>query len=296
MGLFDRSQVTAQAMVCCVPCLTFVLVLALPVFVMSVSPNEMATVSPGKASKVNTCTFETDQGIIDLWSVGRPAEPRFQYQSSSAPGDTGLYTFDPCYPFTRGLCEEAMVCRFDKNKQHAETIGSAQPGAQIVYDKQTTEYPVLMFLGPVEVFGHPPIITFVTLICGSEVQEDTLNVTGFKNGTVQESFLMELTSPSCCPRERSYTGTGLSFGTILIILFLCSVVTYLVVGIIYNKCARGASGIEVIPNLSFWMDFPNLVMDGVAFVLTCGKAVPSNSAEGGESTPGSRSRSGYESI
>jgi hypothetical protein len=32
---------------------------------------------------------------------------------------------------------------------------------------------------------------------------------------------------------------------------------------------RGARGVEVIPNLSFWKDFPFLLKDGFLFTFTC---------------------------
>ena len=35
--------------------------------------------------------------------------------------------------------------------------------------------------------------------------------------------------------------------------------TYFIAGVLYNKYRRGATGLEVIPNLAFWQDFPNLV-------------------------------------
>lgn len=34
---------------------------------------------------------------------------------------------------------------------------------------------------------------------------------------------------------------------------------YLVTGILFNKYHKGATGKEVIPNISFWTDFPLLV-------------------------------------
>lgn len=50
-----------------------------------------------------------------------------------------------------------------------------------------------------------------------------------------------------------------SFGSTLLIIFFSFVVFYLVLGICTKKFLMGATGIEVIPNLGFWMDLPNLV-------------------------------------
>ncbi len=40
---------------------------------------------------------------------------------------------------------------------------------------------------------------------------------------------------------------------------------YLVTGIIYNRRANGAQGVESIPNWEAWRGLPSLVADGVGF-------------------------------
>ena len=43
------------------------------------------------------------------------------------------------------------------------------------------------------------------------------------------------------------------------IRLIFGVASYFVVGTLWNKYRRGATGMEVIPNLAFWQDLPNLV-------------------------------------
>jgi hypothetical protein len=57
-------------------------------------------------------------------------------------------------------------------------------------------------------------------------------------------------------------------GIVLIALLIIAAVSYLVVGIIIQVAVRGARGVEVIPNLSFWKDFPFLLKDGILFTFT----------------------------
>ena len=45
----------------------------------------------------------------------------------------------------------------------------------------------------------------------------------------------------------------------LLLRLIIAAVSYLVVGIIIQAGVRGARGVEVIPNLSFWKDFPFLL-------------------------------------
>lgn len=52
---------------------------------------------------------------------------------------------------------------------------------------------------------------------------------------------------------------GRSAGSTLLIIFFSCLIFYLVLGICTKKFLMGATGIEVIPNLGFWSDIPNLV-------------------------------------
>jgi len=72
---------------------------------------------------------------------------------------------------------------------------------------------------------------------------------------------------------------GLSVGSILLIILLCLVVVYIVAGILFNKFRRDLTGIELVPNVTFWTSIPGLVKDGVMFLV--GKV---------------RGRSGYQSV
>jgi hypothetical protein len=40
---------------------------------------------------------------------------------------------------------------------------------------------------------------------------------------------------------------------------------------IVKKLFFGSQGIEMIPNIGFWRDAPNLIKDGVVFLFTCGR-------------------------
>jgi len=44
-------------------------------------------------------------------------------------------------------------------------------------------------------------------------------------------------------------------------------IVYLACGAIYNYQAKGARGLQLIPHVGFWMDYPALVMDGVHYSM-----------------------------
>jgi len=54
-------------------------------------------------------------------------------------------------------------------------------------------------------------------------------------------------------------------GWFLIIIFAIALPIYLVGGIYYKYKIKGATGIEVCPNIEFWKDLPFLVLDGCKY-------------------------------
>ncbi|KAF2068795.1 hypothetical protein CYY_009880 [Polysphondylium violaceum] len=68
---------------------------------------------------------------------------------------------------------------------------------------------------------------------------------------------------------------GLSGGWIFIIILLCSITVYLVVGVIINAKVRHMHGTDMIPNKNFWVEFGALIKDGVFFIKS--KITRSNS-------------------
>ncbi|XP_055388329.1 uncharacterized protein LOC129616781 [Condylostylus longicornis] len=69
---------------------------------------------------------------------------------------------------------------------------------------------------------------------------------------------------------------GYSTGSVLVIIFFTLCFVYLGLGVSVNFCLVGARGIEMMPNLDFWKDFPALVLDGVKFLQNGCTAGPSD--------------------
>ena len=59
----------------------------------------------------------------------------------------------------------------------------------------------------------------------------------------------------------------LSGGWICFIILIVGTVVYLVGGVLYNKFVKGRDGIALIPNHTFWQNFPGLLADGVRFAM-----------------------------
>ena len=58
---------------------------------------------------------------------------------------------------------------------------------------------------------------------------------------------------------------GLSGGWIFIIVLIVVSFVYFAGGALFMRYRMGASGVEMVPNLTFWRDLPGLVKDGCSF-------------------------------
>jgi len=79
---------------------------------------------------------------------------------------------------------------------------------------------------------------------------------------------------ACCKGCSSVpisSNVGISPGSILLIVFICFIVTYLVVGFIINGAYFKRSGKDMVPQLALWMMAPGMIKDGALFVVnsTC---------------------------
>jgi len=71
---------------------------------------------------------------------------------------------------------------------------------------------------------------------------------------------------SCYSPLPYHSPTSISGGWIFIIILTCSVTTYLIVGVLVNKLAFGKSGLDLVPNRSFWSNFGINISAGFQFV------------------------------
>ncbi|ENN70493.1 hypothetical protein HUJ04_007936 [Dendroctonus ponderosae] len=143
-------------------------------------------------------------------------------------------------------------------KDTCTSIGDAK---DIVFDllpnanSHTNEYQVV-FKG-----SQPPTKSSPTiqLACSSYNRTD-LKVLN----TVSDVLI--LYSPLVCIQQIAHH--ELSTGSIFCVIFFVAALTYFVGGGLIMYFARGARGVEVIPNFDFWASIPGLVKDGLVYVLS----------------------------
>jgi len=89
---------------------------------------------------------------------------------------------------------------------------------------------------------------------------------------VKCAYELEWKTKHACPGFATKAG-GLSGGAWFLIFLLGIILPiYLIGGVIYNV-RKGATGIELIPNIAFWKDLPALIKDGCSFTFgrICGR-------------------------
>jgi len=85
--------------------------------------------------------------------------------------------------------------------------------------------------------------------------------------TLKSSTLCEVAPPNSPnpPRVRPTSPTGISGGSVFLIIFFVTIFLYFMIGMLYNKYYGQKSGIEMIPNLEFWKEVPDYLKEGVIF-------------------------------
>ncbi|XP_013191539.1 uncharacterized protein LOC106135718 [Amyelois transitella] len=134
------------------------------------------------------------------------------------------------------------------------------------------------------IYDNLPSDNIVLLMC-SEKGKENLAVYSVDD---PDKIVLAFYSRHAC--LKTIEEPGRSLGSTLLIVFFCLVIFYLVLGVCTKKFLMGATGIEVIPNLAFWSDLPNLVKDGWAFAIN-GFKLPARSNQMSSPDPNS-----YDSI
>jgi hypothetical protein len=180
------------------------------------------------------------------------------------------YEYNPCYGFSYGYsgcniggdtvaaCQSADFEDFSCGKMSTETflLFSGNQNNQLYYSG-----------------GDDGRETTVELICDRNAE--TPKLVAYDDYPSFYSYRFALTTKCACPglcgdvsptpagEEEDISG---AIGIVLIVLSVCGLVTYFVVGIIIKRVKFDKTGLEMIPNYNFWKDLPFLIKDGVLFV------------------------------
>lgn len=212
---------------------------------------------------VCSCKFKNGS-IVDL----RPADggksgPRF----TDIKGDQDrTFAWNPCTPFnTSSGCSNILVCQETYDGHHNAGTQDTK------FSVDTNGNVVISYGGSKDESGNTRE-SKITLKCNPSqpgygtIPKFTETMPSAKTTLYSATF----TSQFSCAEGGS---SGLSPGSIILIIFFPLVLMYVIVGILINRYGRGIESIpELLPNHSFWADFPFLVKDGIVLTFGCVKA------------------------
>ncbi|KAK7498647.1 hypothetical protein BaRGS_00010024, partial [Batillaria attramentaria] len=209
------------------------------------------TSQPTLALQAEGCTWVTQDGIIDLSSLGNTdGTPRFKHVKGTM--DTWWYSYNPCFPFSEGTCSNAAVCQSDESStmffqcgdtaRASVTTDSGKPA--IKYTNQGSDL---------------ERTSTVVIECDQSASSPSFEALG---DTSMGDYHFVLTSVCACPNGCGSGGVTveaeISTGTILVIIFLVAVVVYIAGGMVFNRVRYQKTGAEMVPNVGFWRALPGL--------------------------------------
>eukprot|EP01156_Anaeramoeba_ignava_P019337 Anaeramoba_ignava/a95577_11.p1 GENE.a95577_11~~a95577_11.p1 ORF type:complete len:168 (-),score=40.30 a95577_11:97-600(-) len=120
----------------------------------------------------------------------------------------------------------------------------------------------------VEYPGQTNQILRISFGCDEKVGGKIISFDNFTQDSTNVLLFQISTKHACQSNE---TNSKLSGGWIFIIIISCGSVLYCGIGIGYKGIFKKSKGVNIIPNLTFWKDFPSLIGDGFALTFTCKK-------------------------
>ncbi|XP_026477646.1 uncharacterized protein LOC113383609 [Ctenocephalides felis] len=148
-------------------------------------------------------------------------------------------TANGCYNEKDGY----SMCVFNKTNQSYEKLGTSREAQFTPSDVNEINYMRYKH-------GNSAAVA-ILLICVPDIAETHLLAISNSNNVHN----LILYTPAACIHEIIVPGLG-GFA-VFIILLISGILAYLFVGILVNRLALGARGIEMIPNLSFWRSVPS---------------------------------------
>ncbi|CAH0625407.1 unnamed protein product [Chrysodeixis includens] len=216
------------------------------------------------------CAFPNGTGI-DLTpakSTTFYSADTFMVKNNGTQYELSTYYYHPCLdininvsqPNLLNTCTSPLsICRHvsTMNLQNVTNIFKFEEGS---YDFMgRTNISKFSDDGDSIVYPNGPSETIVVLQCANT--ENRLQVLSLSE---PDKIVLAFYSRDACLKLVDLEGR--STGSTLLIVFFSLVIFYLVMGVCTKKFLMGATGVEVIPNLGFWSDLPNLVKDGWMFL------------------------------
>ncbi|CAI8043558.1 Cation-dependent mannose-6-phosphate receptor [Geodia barretti] len=212
------------------------------------------------------CKCSSSNLTLDLRRMGLS----FPVSTKDA-ADKYEYSYTPCQPVVCGDSGGAasVLCQVRTDTKAAYSVGRYNP-----FNWTITSFNPLAFeivYGGGDKAGSDTRSSVVLF----EAASGSTQFTYEREATGSLTYYFDVTGSRVSP-DRGGGGGGPSssgdisgpIGLAIIFLALGGLVAYFVVGGIFMYTQRGARGVEVIPNYTFWKDLPFLLKDGFLFTIS----------------------------
>ncbi|UJR36378.1 hypothetical protein I4U23_029102 [Adineta vaga] len=204
----------------------------------------------------SSCIYDVGNGQkLDIRPLGyaNGKGPKYDNIPNSIPVP---YTFNwnGCFPYSKsnGNCTNAAACYTDRNTGSSVVIAKQNDA---IFENHQNVYTLI--------YHTSNMLLTVYLTCREDGEE---KINGRQDD--QQIFNIYLQSRCCCPGKCQYSSDGsLSGGSIFIIILVVVVVVYLAGGMIFLKYARGATGIDIIPNRTIWLGVVSYAVAGARYSI-----------------------------
>lgn len=211
------------------------------------------------------CSCKTSKYTLDFSTLGKGSNPRFKDIKDPDKPKTTSYSYQPCVALPADYCGDgsvnAAVCQSQAGMYVAGDAANPDPTFSGDAEQKTLKITYTTNDGSDR-------RSIVSLLCGAK---EDFQSQGEGKGEDKKHYYFTLTSPLLCPYGPPNPGgggkSGLSTGSVLLIIFFVLLIVYFIVGAVFLKYRRGAEGEEMIPNLEFWKALPGLIKDGTLFVF-----------------------------
>ncbi|VDI27678.1 cation-dependent mannose-6-phosphate receptor [Mytilus galloprovincialis] len=222
-------------------------------------------ISAESCTQINSCSCRTESSnfVFNLRPLSNPSNPSLVATESK---DGYKYIYNPCDPMT--VCNtgggetDIAVCQQDHAATPKKYCAGKETGSIFQGDLKAGSLSMKF-----ECIGgdsqHTKRTTIIQVVCGNRNELEFVKDDSPKPPT-EGIYVLKLTTQYACIKGGE--SGGLSIGSVLLLIFFIVLIIYLVGGILFMKFMRGASGVEMVPNLEQWKGLPSLIKDGFVFV------------------------------
>lgn len=236
--------------------------------VLSPSPSSSTVLSPSSSSVLSSsssvlspssshCSYTDPSG--NHFSLDLGTFSGTEVDSKGQPAYT--YKFNLCTVFTEGSCPPGNAFQLSGQGLCMGTIG-LNPTVQTIQGGILVN---MTNTACCQCTGNVARSTLLTILCGTQTVIPSVPITESKapNPICQYSGSFYHKNACINPKSKS---SGLSPGSIFLIVFFGTIVAYLSIGFVIKWKIQGANpGPESIPQIEVWSQVPGLIVDGLRF-------------------------------